>query len=407
MRKSNKATTPAATSSIYDTLEIDASARARLESMASFIADLGRRSTEQTFELGDHLHSASEVLAEGAFDTWVKKRCGLNARSARNYRAVFRNLSDYRDTLVDLSIGATVLIHLSSAKPEQIDDAIAFAQEQGRLTVADVKTILLGDAAGGSQEDVDPFAVGGIDGLKALIAVKVRDGLKSYTAHIEAIRQAVEASLASKRVIKETLAREIQDLARVTLQELHSLALFVEPKIEMGYNPRSTTFAKGSYWKMVNDLLYKLGGVDYWPKSGEMRDWLANTVLPTLEWAIAKQRNPAWSVGRVATASDVTDAPSVAVEEESQRVSETVEDPADGSITAAVQRMDAGLSAATGGLIRVIEEPVTRKQVADVPPLDADVPAAAQRRFKRPAILDRAKTTAGATHGAAASDGLS
>ncbi|MBO9194847.1 hypothetical protein J5277_12085 [Rhizobium sp. 16-449-1b] len=391
MRNSNKATAAAATSSIYDTLEIDASARARLESMASFIADLGRRSTEQTFELGDHLHSASEMLAEGAFDTWVKKRCGLNARSARNYRAVFRNLSDYRDTLVDLSIGTTVLFHLSSAKPEQIEEAIAFAQEQGRLQVADVKAILSDEADVGSRPEADPYAVGGIDGLKALIAVKGRDGVKSYTAHVDAIRQAIEASLAGKRVIKETLAREIQDLARVTLQELYSLALFVEPKIEMGYNPRATTFAKGSYWDQVNRLLYKLGGVDYWPKSGEMRDWLANTVLPTLEWAVSKQKNPAWLVGRADTAADVVAGPDEVAATPGTAIAETSDEPADTSISAAVKRMDDELNAATGGLIRVMEEPVARMQVADVPPLDADGPAAQQRGFKRPAILDSVK----------------
>lgn len=411
MRNARKTTAstsaPAAASSVYDALEIDASARDRLERMASFIADLGRRSTEQTFELGDHLHSASEVLAEGTFDHWVKKRCGLNARSARNYRAVFRNLSGYRDTLVDLSIGSTVLFHLSSAKPEQIDAAIAFAQEQGRLTVVDVKAILTDGAEKGSQPEADSFSVGGIDGLKALIAAKNRDGLKSYTAHIDMIRHDVEAALAGKRVFKEMLGREIQDLARVAQQELASLARFVEPEIAGGYYPNATVFAKGSHWAEVDALLYRLGSVDHWPKSGEMRAWLAETVLPTLEWAISKRRNPEWSAGRAATAAEVPAVPDEAADTLAPGMPEQPEEVVDASVSEAVARMDAGLSAATGGLIRVSEDPAKRKQLVEVPPLAADVPAAPQRGFKGPAILDHAKVPAGADHGSPASDGVS
>ncbi|MBB3612996.1 hypothetical protein [Rhizobium sp. BK602] len=407
MRNSSKTTAPAVASSVYDALEIDASARDRLERMASFIADLGRRSTEQTFELGDHLHSASEVLAEGAFDHWVKKRCGLNARSARNYRAVFRNLSGYRDTLVDLSIGSTVLFHLSSAKPGQVDAAIAFAQEQGRLTVVDVKTILTDGAEKGGEPEMEPCSVGGIDGLKALIAAKNRDGLKSYTAHIDMIRHDVEVALAGKRVFKDMLGREIQDLARVAQQELASLARFVEPEIAGGYYPNATVFAKGSHWAEVDSLLYKLGSVDHWPKSAEMRAWLAETVLPTLEWAISKRRNPEWSAGRAAIAADVPVVPDEAADKLSPVIPENPQEPVDPSVSEAVKRMDAGLSAATGGLIRVSEELVARKQLADVPPLVADVPAVAQRGFKRPAILDHVKVSAGADHGSPASDGMS
>jgi hypothetical protein len=309
MHKTREATADATSTSFYDALEIDASARDRLERTASVIFDLGRRSTEQTFELGDHLHSASELLAEGAFDQWVKKSCGLSPRSARNYRSVFRNLSSYRDALVDLSVGSTALFHLSSAQPEQVDEALAFAEEQGKLTVADVKAILSDKNEQGSQPEIDPFSVGGIDGLKALIATKVRDGQKSYVAHIDMIRHAVEVALAGKRVIKEMLGREIQDLARVAQHELTSLARFVEPEISQGYYPRATVFAKGSHWAEVDALLYTLGSVDSWPKSGEMRDWLANTVLPTLEWTISKRRNPEWLVGPRATAADVPVAP--------------------------------------------------------------------------------------------------
>ncbi|MDL2400324.1 hypothetical protein [Rhizobium mayense] len=403
--RSTTASASATASSLYDALEIDASARDRLERTASFISDLGRRSTEQTFELGDHLHSASEVLAEGIFDTWVKKRCGLSPRSARNYRSVFRNLSSYRDALVDLSVGSTVLFHLSSAQPEQIDEAIAFAEEQGRLTVADVKAILVDGSEQDSQSEADPFSVGGIDGLKALIAAKNRDGLKSYTAHIDMIRHDVEVALAGKRVFKEMLGREIQDLARVAQQELASLARFVEPEIAGGYYPNATVFAKGSHWAEVDALLYKLGSVDHWPKSAEMRNWLSDTVLPVLEWATSKRRNPEWSVGRAATAADNRVAPDEAADKLSPVTPEQPQEPVDTSVSEAVKRMDTALNAATGGFIRVAKEvAVERKQLADVPPLSPEADAAPEKGFKRPAFLDRAKASAdGADEAAPAS----
>src|SRR3546814_7220195 len=61
-------------------------------------------STEQTFELGDHLDEAAALLDEGIFAKWVKNRCGIAPRTASGYMAVFRNLGDFRDELVDLSV---------------------------------------------------------------------------------------------------------------------------------------------------------------------------------------------------------------------------------------------------------------------------------------------------------------
>ena len=190
--------------------------REQLETSAAHIFDLGRRTTEQTFELGDHLAQAADLLADGRFDRWVKVRCDLAARSARNYMAVFRNLSSYRDDLVDLSVGSTVLFHLSSATPDQVKAAIAFAEENKRLQVADVKAILNGGEEGEDKlEKDDQSNIGGITGLKALIAVKFREGLKAFIAHVVAICQAIEAALAKPRVIKEALAKEIQVRAAV------------------------------------------------------------------------------------------------------------------------------------------------------------------------------------------------
>lgn len=258
--RNTKNTATAAFSYNYEEEGIGHTTRDLLESSAAHIFDLGRRTTEQTFELGDHLSRAADLLADGRFDKWVKMRCGLSARSGRNYMAVFRNLGHVRDELVDLSVGATALFHLSSATTDQITAAIAFAEENGRLQVVDVKTILSGGEEGGDKaEKDDQFWMGGVGGLKVLIAAKIRDGVKAFIEHVVTICKAVEASLTRSRVIKEALAKEIQDIARVARQELESLALFLEPELDYGRNTKPTKFPKKTGWAEVNDTLYTLG----------------------------------------------------------------------------------------------------------------------------------------------------
>ncbi|WP_425985305.1 hypothetical protein [Ensifer sp. R-19] len=376
--KPTKTTTTAAFSYNYEEEGIAHTTRDLLESSAAHIFDLGRRTTEQTFELGDHLAKAADLLADGRFDKWVKMRCGLAPRSGRNYMAVFRNLGHVRDELVDLSVGATVLFHLSSATDDQVKAAIAFAEENGRLQVADVKAILAGGEEGGDKaEKDDQFWTGGVGGLKVLIAAKIRDGLKVFIEHVVTICKAVEAALTRSRVIKEALAKEIQDMARIARQELESLALFLEPELDYGRNTRPTKFPKKTGWAEVNDTLYTLGGVDGWPKSKDMRDWLALHVLPVLGWAVSKERKPEWPLAApTAPASEPAvpaEADSVGDRHDSEpAMLDEVSDDADvpDEVT---DRFGAALEEATGGFMTVSREvPRNRKQFAKVPALADD-----------------------------------
>ncbi|MDS7594068.1 hypothetical protein [Agrobacterium tumefaciens] len=381
MRTRNTKTT-ATTAYSYEDNGIGHSMREQLETSAAYIFDLGRRTTEQTFELGDHLARAADLLADGRFDHWVKMRCGLAPRSARNYTAVYRNLTPYRDELVDLSVGATVLFHLSSATDDQVKAAIAFAEENGRLQVADVKAILAGgEESGDKAEKDDQFWAGGVGGLKALIAAKIRDGLKAFIEHVVTICKAVEAALSRSRVIKEALAKEIQDIARVARQELESLALFIEPELDYGRNTKATKFLKGSGWAEVNDTLYTLGGVDGWPKSKDMRDWLALHVLPVLGWAVSRERKPEWPLAApTAPASE----PAVPAEADSVGDHHDAEPVMSDEVSAdvtdeVIDRFGAALEEATGGFMTVSRElPRNRKQFAKVPALADDSVAEAE-----------------------------
>ncbi|GEM_PF-1062910 len=376
--RNTKDTATAALSYNYEEEGIGQTARDLLETSAAHIFDLGRRTTEQTFELGDHLAKAADLLADGRFDHWVKMRCGLSARSARNNMAVFRNLGQFRDELVDLSVGATALYHLSSATEDQVKAAIAFAEHNGRLQVSDVKTILAGGEEGGDKaEKDDQFWTGGVGGLKVLIAAKIRDGLKAFIEHVVTICKAVEAALSRGRVIKEALAKEIQDIARVARQELESLALFLEPELDYGRNTRPTKFPKKTGWAEVNDTLYTLGGVDSWPKSKDMRDWLALHVLPVLGWAVSKERKPEWPLAvptaPVSEPAVPAEADSVGDRHDAEPVmSDEVSDDAEVP-NEVIDRFGAALEEATGGFMTVSREPPrNRKQFAKVPALGDD-----------------------------------
>ncbi len=382
--RNTKTTATAAFSYNYEEEGIGHTTRDLLESSAAHIFDLGRRTTEQTFELGDHLAKAADLLADGRFDKWVKMRCGLAPRSGRNYMAVFRNLGHVRDELVDLSVGATALFHLSSATDDQVKAAIAFAEENGRLQVADVKAILAGgEESGDKAEKDDQFSTGGVGGLKVLIAAKIRDGLKAFIEHLVTISKAVEASLIRSRVIKEALAKEIQDIARVARQELENLALFIEPELDYGRNTKPTKFPKKTGWAEVNDTLYTLGGVDGWPKSKDMRDWLALHVLPVLGWAVSKERKPEWPLAMPSAPASEAAAPAKAESvgdrhDVEPAMLDEVSDDADVP-DEVIDRFGAALEEATGGFMTVSREaPRNRKQFAKVPALADDSVAEAE-----------------------------
>lgn len=364
---------PAAFAHHYEKLGIGATLRERLESSASKIQDLGRRSTEQTFVLGELLDEAAALLEEGTFSKWVKNRCGIAPRTAGAIMAVSRNLGEFRDDLVDLSISSTVMFHLAHAPHEKIREAIGFAEENGRLRVVDVKTILGdGDDARDKAVRGDVNGAGGVAGLKTLIAIKTRDGLKMFVVHIEVIVQAIKAALDQKRVIKEALAREVEDLSRVARMELESLAQFVEPDSDLRRHPRSTQFPKKSEWAVVNETLQKLGLFDSWPKSKALPGWLRDEVVPVLEWAISKERKPKWPLAQAADEMVVIDdvvEPAPDADAEKGQVEASVATDLDRF----TERFGEALEQATGGLMTVSREtPKVRRQVVAVPPLAAD-----------------------------------
>lgn len=300
--------TTAITAADYDYAadEINEEVKAQLEAAASSIHQLGRKSTEQAFELGRHLSDAADLLPEGAFGKWVAKRCGMTDRHARNFRAIHRSLSRYRQTLVQHAVNSTVLFKLASATDEQIEAAIDLCKETGSIKVKDVQAILAEATAGENAPAIDPYDVGGIEGLRALIADKVATGLKSFVGHLETLQSRIGAACTGRKVAKAKLADEIEALARITKAELKSLAYFVKPNPTTPGNICDVPFPIDSRWASVFAILDKLGAHAAWPESGKIGSWLRDEVLPALAWALSKTRNPEWTLEPVAAHSEPT-----------------------------------------------------------------------------------------------------
>ncbi|WP_454289012.1 hypothetical protein [Rhizobium arsenicireducens] len=286
----NTTKTPPAASAeqFYKAHGVPEDIKSRLESTAILLISATRRSTEETFELGEHLEKAATLLPEGTVEQWAAERCGYTARHIRTLRATARNLVAYKEVLVEFAVGPTVVGKLSSASPEQIEQAIGVARETGRLRVQDVTAIISGSKEGAEQEEVDPFDVGGPDGLKAIVALKVREGMKSFITHVNEIRSHVEEALPKQNIVKKALVEKTAMTARLARAELKSLAQFVTPHPEAANHINSTMIPDRTKWAAVGDLLYNMGSEETWPDKAGLRAWLENEVLPNLNWVSPK-----------------------------------------------------------------------------------------------------------------------
>ncbi|NKL30172.1 hypothetical protein GFL92_25855 [Rhizobium leguminosarum bv. viciae] len=296
----NKTTKRAIARFDYDALDIGAQSMKALEAAAIGIQALGRRSTGQAFELGALLEQASEHVEPGTFEKWVSQRCDISTKTARNYRAVARNLSNYRDRAVELAISPTVLFHLASAPEEKVEAALSFAEEHDGIRVNEVKT-LLADGTEMASEDSsgDELAdIGGLSGLRAIIDLKTKTGIAAVVESAAALAAAVVDTLESKpkgkRLQKTTLIPVLEPLARSAKRSLGNVLLLDAPgdvdvrKLSEGELPAA------SHWYKVFATLDHLGKREAWPEAKELEVWLCHEVLPLLDWATSRTKQPEW-----------------------------------------------------------------------------------------------------------------
>ncbi|WP_342242353.1 hypothetical protein [Ensifer sp. OTU672] len=296
-----KKTTEAASGRFdYDALNIGAQSKKALEATAAGILALGRRSTEQAFELGDLLEQASELVEPGTFEKWVSQRCDISSKTARNYRSVARNLAPYRTRAVELAVSPTVLFHLASAPEEKVEAALAFAEENDGIRVSEVKA-LLADGSEAVSEEVNAKELadaGGLSGLRALIDVKTKSGLAAFVENAAMLAKTVEDILErkprGKRLQKKALVPVLEPLGRLAKRSLGNVLLLDAPGDIDVRKLAATELAPESRWHRVFETLDNVGDREAWPEAKELELWLSQELLPLLDWATSRAKQPEW-----------------------------------------------------------------------------------------------------------------
>ncbi|MGV1758856.1 hypothetical protein ACQZ6F_19210 [Rhizobium sp. A22-96] len=284
----------------YDAYSIAGKSMQALVAAAADIKALGRRTTEQAFELGALLEEAAALVEPRTFGKWVEQVCDISGKTARNYRAVSKNLVGYRDRAIELSITPTVLFHLASASEDKIEAALLFAEENDGIHVKEVKALLEDDAASAGEE-TDELAVadmGGVAGLRALIDLKTKVGMAMFLEHASALQAVLLQTLTSKaegkRLQKGQLLPLIEPAARVAKRSLGNVLLLDAAGDTDARRIDERELPAGSRWFSVFETLDHLGNRERWPGAKELELWLKDKAMPTLAWATTRAKQPEW-----------------------------------------------------------------------------------------------------------------
>lgn len=242
-----------------------------LRDVAAAVAAVKRRDAEQSYELGEHLARAKDVLPEKALGAWVKENCGFTPRLARSYIAVHTHLQAFRSRLVAAAVKPTILLTLANADLDKVGEVVEAIEADGRLSVVQVKRMLKPDA--GTEDAAIPTA-GGRQGLMRAAHEK----LKTHTAHfvqeaavvLKEVEVAVTALQSGKHVAKSALFDKLGSAAGRACDHLSNA---VETEVDKD-------------WKRVRMALGRLSELHSWPGRTEFPGWLIGEVLPRLRFAV-------------------------------------------------------------------------------------------------------------------------
>ncbi|WP_019998686.1 DNA cytosine methyltransferase [Aureimonas ureilytica] len=113
----------------------------RLDKLKNKVGSLGKRGLEDTFAAGEALEEAA-VLLRGGFTGWVREECGIDPRTALNFRKTFRVLGPRKEWLLEMGVAPSVAITLAAAPPEGRERALEEIAAGRKLTAADAKLLV-------------------------------------------------------------------------------------------------------------------------------------------------------------------------------------------------------------------------------------------------------------------------
>lgn len=287
-KKNASATGERWTTSDYANLGLEPEKVKALLKIVSDVLSIGRRTTEQTFTLGEQLHIAAGLIEDRTFGRWVSSECKVSRQRATTWINIATRLRPHKERLIKIGVPATTMGVLS-ANMDCVESVLG-EYEAGRwLTGDDVRSIA-GVSGAEPKTAADLVNMGGIAGLRNLARAKANIGISQFadrlTAMIHDIEEALKPAAEGKRVLKGALAKKIEVPARFARTELENIALFIEPNVLNSTAPHVMKFPEGSKWRQLADLLWDLGGQAQW--HSEMVPWLSDHVVPLLQWAVGK-----------------------------------------------------------------------------------------------------------------------
>ncbi|MER8982034.1 hypothetical protein [Mesorhizobium sp. M0870] len=85
---------------------------------------LGRRTTEETFDLGDQLNIAAALIPDRMFGKWAISVSRYSRQHLFSLMKIATVLKDHKTRLVEARMSATAMGHLASS-PEHVDEVLA------------------------------------------------------------------------------------------------------------------------------------------------------------------------------------------------------------------------------------------------------------------------------------------
>lgn len=261
-----------------------------LQAIGEDIRSLGRRTSQQAYELGGYLARAKAILPERKLGAWVKVICKFTPKTARNYIAVYENLSVYKERLVATATSPTMLFVLAYAEEQKVEEALAALEAGEELTVAQVKQ-MIGVSTGKKAAPVaDNLNMGGLAGLRKVADLKIEQDAARFlgltTSILKKVEKALEPLSRNRAVRKGALCDAVTYDCRHAHDLINSLAAPLRPDVTPHLNWRPEKLPDGTNWRKVQALLHRMGGTEDWPDRASFVPWLQNEVVPLLRFVV-------------------------------------------------------------------------------------------------------------------------
>lgn len=261
-----------------------------LRAIGEDIRSLGRRTNQQAYELGGYLARAKAILPERELGAWVKAICKFTPKTARNYIAVYENLSLYKERLVATATSPTMLFVLAYAEEQKVEEVLAALEAGEELTVAQVKQMVGVSTAKKAAPVADSLNMGGLEGLRKVADLKIEQDAARFlgltTSILKRVEKALEPLARNRAVLKGALSDAVMYDCRHAHDLINSLAAPLRPDVTPHLNWRPEKLPDGSNWRKVQALLHRMGGTEDWPDRASFVPWLQNEVVPLLRFVV-------------------------------------------------------------------------------------------------------------------------